>query len=318
MKALVYRRFGTADVLEWVDDWPYPQLSAGSVLVRTVAGSVNPKDVLVRKGKFRHSFARDPLPRASGLDVAGRVVAVGDNVTEFSVGDAVFGMTNHFSGGVHVEVACFDRGEVQHAPANLSLEMAAAVPLAAQTAFQAIRDCCAPSEGQRILINGASGGVGHYAVQIAKAMGLEVHGVCGPRNIDFVKSLGADVVHDYSRQPAVKIGSQFDAVFDVFGKFTRSMFSGQLTPRGVYVSTVPKPQTLAGELVARLGLNKTSRLVQVRSDARDLLQLKQWIEQGLLRPHVQKTYPVTEAADAHRQIESRHTVGKVCLTFGAG
>ena len=165
------------------------------------AGSVNPKDVLLRKGKFSRTLARDPLPRASGLDVAGRVVAVGARVSEFAVGDAVYGMTNHFAGGVHVEVAAFRRGELQHAPSNLSLETAAAVPLAAQTALQALRDCGSVSPGHRLLINGASGGVGHFAVQIAKAMGAEVHAACGPAHVEFVESLGADTVYDYTRQP---------------------------------------------------------------------------------------------------------------------
>ncbi|MDN3517532.1 NAD(P)-dependent alcohol dehydrogenase [Aquisalimonas lutea] len=317
MKALVYRRFGAADVLEWVDDWPYPELSGDTVLVETVAGSVNPKDVLMRTGKFRRTLARDPLPRASGLDVSGRVVAVGERVSGFSVGDAVFGMTNHFSGGVHVEVARFQQGEIQHAPENVSLEAASAVPLAAQTALQALRDCCAVTKGQRVLINGASGGVGHFAVQIARAMGLETHAVCGPSNVDFVKSLGADAVYDYTNTPAVEVRSRFDAVFDVFGKFTGSMFSDQLERGGVYVSTVPKIPTLGGELVARLGVKTSSRLVQVQSNSQDLLQIKTWIEQGLLQPHVQRSFPVEDAAQAHRQIESKRTVGKVCIALGA-
>lgn len=315
MKALVYKRFGSADVLEWVDDWPYPELCAETVLVETVAGSVNPKDALLRKGKFSRTFARDPLPRASGLDVSGRVVEVGEKVSDFSVGDPIFGMTNRFAGGVHVEVAQFQQGEIQHAPANIPFAAAAAVPLAAQTALQALRDCCAVNSGQRVLINGASGGVGHFAVQIAKAMGLETHAVCGPSNVDFVKSLGADAVYDYNNQPADQIRSRFDAVFDVFGNFTRSMFSEQLEQGGVYVSTVPKIPTLGGELVARLGVNTSSRLVQVQSNSQDLLQLKMWIEQGLLQPHIQKSFSVKDAANAHRQIESKHTVGKVCISF---
>jgi NADPH:quinone reductase-like Zn-dependent oxidoreductase len=315
MKALVYRKFGPAEVLEWVDDWPYPKLTEGTVLVETVAGSVNPKDVLLRKGKFRRTLARDSLPRASGMDVSGRVVAVGENVSGFALGDPVYGMTNHFAGGVHVEVARFHQTEIQHAPANISLEAASAVPLAAQTALQALRDCCVVKNGHKVLINGASGGVGHFAVQIAKVMGAETHAVCGPSNVDFVKSLGADAVYDYATQPASLIKAQFDAVFDVFGKFTRAMFSDQLCPGGVYISTVPKFVTIGGELIARLGVNKSSRLVQVRSSSEDLLQLKMWIEQGLLHPHIQKFYLIKDAALAHKQIESRHTIGKVCITF---
>jgi NADPH:quinone reductase-like Zn-dependent oxidoreductase len=315
MKALIYKKFGPADVLEWVDDWPYPELTEDTVLVATVAGSINPKDVFVRKGKFSRTLARDPLPRASGLDMSGRVAAVGANVPGFTVGDPVFGMTNHFAGGVHVEVARFHPSEIQHAPSNISFEAASCVPLAAQTALQALRDCCALAGGQKILVNGASGGVGHFAVQIAKTMGAQVHAVCGPSNVDFVKSLGADAVYDYTKQPATRIDSRFDSVFDVFGKFTKSAFSRQLEGGGIYVSTVPKPATLGGELLARLGVSTTSRLVQVKSQADDLLQLKEWIEQGMVYPHVDRAYSVHEASDGHKHVESKHTVGKVCISF---
>lgn len=315
MKALIYKAFGSADVLEWVDDWPRPEVTEDTVLVETAAGSINPKDVLLRKGKFSRTLARDPLPRASGLDVSGRIVAVGAKVSGFAVGDPVFGMTNHFAGGVHVEVATFHPGEIQHIPSNISFEAASCVPLAAQTALQAIRDCCAVEGGHTILVNGASGGVGHFAVQIAKALGAKVHAVCGPGNVDFVKSLGADAVYDYARQPATRIDARFDSVFDVFGKFTKSAFARQLAGGGIYVSTVPKPVTLAGELLARVGVSGKSRLVMVKSRADDLLQLKEWIEQGMVNPHVERSYPVHDAAAAHLHVESKHTVGKVCITF---
>jgi len=315
MKALIYRRFGAPDVLEWTEDWPEPELSARSVLIRASAGGINPKDVLLRKGKFSKTLARDPLPRVSGLDVAGEIIAVGPDIDDFSVGDLIYGMTNNFAGGVHSEIAKLYQTEICHAPSNISIQEAACVPLAAQTALQALRDCCKVKEGYKVLINGASGGVGHFAVQIARALGAQVHAVCGSGNLDFVKSLGAEAVYDYTSQPATRIDSRFDAVFDVFGKFAKSAFAKQLAKGGIYVSTVPKPVTLGGELLARLGLSGTSRLVQVESRTEDLLQLKQWIEQGMVHPHVDRAYPVHEAADAHRHVESRHTVGKVCVTF---
>ena len=315
MKALIYRKFGPPEVLEWVDDWPEPLPAATDVLVKSVAGGVNPKDVLVRKGWFRRTLARTPLPRVSGLEVSGEVVAVGAAVQAFAVGDRVFGMTNAFAGGVHAELAKFDHGEIFHCPANISMEEAAAVPLAAQTALQALRDCCALKSGDRILINGASGGVGHFAVQIARALGAEVHAVCGPGNVPFVKSLGAEAVYSYADRSAPQIDLGFDAVFDVFGKFKRSAFAKQLGSRGIYVSTVPKPATLWAEGLARAGIFKTGRLVQVRSCSQDLKCLKAWIEGGTLRPHLEKSYPVQQAADAHRHIESKHTVGKICIVF---
>lgn len=317
MKALIYRRFGPPEELEWVDDWPDPEPGDDTVLVRTVAGSVNPKDILLRKGKFSRTMARDPLPRASGLDAAGHVVAVGSSVSGFEVGDPVFGMTNRFSGGVHVEIASFRADELGHAPDTIPLEEAAAVPLAAQTALQALRDVWGGAKGGRVLINGASGGVGHFAVQIAKALGAEVHAVCSQRNVAFVRGLGADAVYDYQRRPATAIDETFDAVFDVFGRETKSAFKRQLAGGGAYISTVPKAATIGGELLATLGLSKRSRLVIVKSRDDDLAQLAAWIDDGQLSPHVERFFAVEAAANAHRHVERKHTVGKVCLRFPA-
>jgi len=313
MKALIYRRFGSPDELEWTDDWPEPTLSAQSVLIKAMAGGINPKDALLRKGKFSKTVARDPLPRVPGMDVAGKIIAVGSEVYDFSVGDLVFGMTNNFAGGVHAEIAKLHQTEIFKAPSNISIEEASCVPLAAQTALQALRDCCKIREGHKVLINGASGGVGHFAVQIAKAMGAEVHAVCGPKNVQFVESLGADNTYSYTDRPATDIDILFESVFDVFGKFTRSVFAGQLGKNGIYVSTVPQGATLFAEMIARLGISKASRLVVVRSRSDDLKQIKKWIENGLIVPHLEKTYLSNQASDAHRHIESKRTVGKICI-----
>ncbi len=315
MKALVYRDFGSADCLEWSSDWQPPELAPGCLLVRTRAGSVNPKDVLLRKGMFSRTLARDPLPRIAGLDAAGEVIAVADDVTGYEVGDRVFGMTNHFAGGVHAEVCRFHQSELARMPDGLSFAAAASVPLAAQTALQALRDCADLQPGERVLINGASGGVGHFAVQIAKELGAEVHGVCGPDNVGFVESLGADAVYNYREQPAHKVALAFDVVFDVFGKLSRPAFARQLGRKGIYISTVPKLATFLGEGLARTGFSKRSRLVEVRSRHRDLVLLGGWIEEGSVVPHVQQVYPVTAAADAHRHVETKHTLGKVCIEF---
>lgn len=318
MKALVYKKFGPPEELEWFDGWPEPDVSPNHVLVRVKAGGLNPKDILLRKGKFSRTLARDPLPRVSGLDMAGEVVAVGANVAGFATGDRVYGMTNRFSGGVHAELALLHESEISLAPKTLSLVEASVVPLAAQTALQALRDCCGIKKGQALLINGASGGVGHFAVQIAKLSGAEVHAVCGPDNTAFVKSLGADRAYSYRDRPASSIERSFDAVFDVFGKQTRRAFARQLGKHGIYVSTVPKRQTLLGEALARIGFSEKSRLVLVRSNSKDLQQLREWIDAGVLRPFLEKTWPVEQASDAHRHIESRHTVGKVAIRIGGG
>ena len=317
MKALIYRKFGGPEVLEWVDDWPDVSSGPSEILVRTVAGGLNPKDALLRKGMFSKTYAKEPLPRVSGHDAAGHVIRVGKNVSGYSVGDTVFGMANHFSGGVHAEFARFDADEIAPAPSTISLVEASSVPLAALTALQAVRDYCKVVAGHRVLVNGASGGVGHFAVQIAKALGAEVHAVCSARNIEFLASIGADVVHDYGVVPAPDIDESYDSVFDVFGKFTRKPFRKQLGRTGVYVSTVPKLATIAAEVFGRIGIRKNARLIQVNSNSADLEQLRQWIDAGLVRPHVEKVYPVEQASDAHRHIESKRTVGKIVLSIAA-
>jgi NADPH:quinone reductase-like Zn-dependent oxidoreductase len=312
MKALVYKRFGPPEVLEWVGDRPQPETGRGQTLVRVAAGSVNPKDVLLRKGRFR-LLAREPLPRGTGLDAAGEVVAVGEGVEGLRPGDRAFGMSNRFCGGVLAEFALFEQDEVALAPAGLTGTEAAAVPLAALTALQALRDLCHLEPGMTVLVNGASGGVGHFAVQIARILGARVHAVCGPRNSGFVESLGADAVHRYSDRPANAIAQRFDAVFDVFGNYDRPAFRQQLGSKGAFVSTVPCRATLLAEMRARLGLSRRSRLVLVRSNAGDLAQLAGWIADGKLAPRVERVYPMEAAAEAHRHVESRHTVGKVVI-----
>jgi NADPH:quinone reductase-like Zn-dependent oxidoreductase len=249
------------------------------------------------------------------MDAAGEVIAAALDVTDLAVGDTVFGMTNRFAGGVHAEITAFRRDEVCRSPRNLSPEEAACVPLAAQTALQALRDCCRIQAGQRVLINGASGGVGHFAVQIARILGAEAHAVCGPDNRSFVESLGAHAVYTYTDHPATGIETPFDAVFDVFGNYARPAFARQLGSRGVYVSTVPKPATIWAETLARTGISTSGRLVAVRSCASDLNQIRIWIEDGRMMPRLDQVYPVSRAADAHRHVESRHTAGKVCIRF---
>ncbi len=313
MKAIIYRAFGSPNVLEWVDDWPCPAVAEGEVLVRVRAGSLNPKDVLLRKGKFRPLLDRSALPRVSGLDMAGVVEKVGAGVTAFQPGDAVFGMTNRFQGGVHAELAVLGQDEIAHMPAGLTFNEAAAMPLAGLTALQALRDCAGLSVGQRVLINGASGGVGHFAVQIARIMGCRITAVCGEHNLGFVSGLGAEHPVDYQQTPAPAISGSFDCVFDVFGQYRARDFADTLAPGGVYVNTIPKRTTLIAEARARLGLGRRSRLVIVHSNSADLNVLGQWITEGRLSPYVEKVYPFYHMEDAHRHIETRHTRGKVVL-----
>jgi NADPH:quinone reductase-like Zn-dependent oxidoreductase len=317
MKALAYRRFGSPDVLEWAEGWSRPTPAEGQVLVRVAAGSVNPKDVLLRQGRFHRTLARDPLPRVTGLDAAGKVAEVGDGVDDLAPGDGVFGMSNRFCGGVLAEYALFDRQELGRAPECLSPVESAAVPLAALTALQALRDLGRLEPGQSLLINGASGGVGHFAVQIGRIMGADVHAVCGPSNAGFVTQLGAAQVHDYSEASPGAIDHGFNVVFDVFGNLDPRLMARQLGREGIFISTVPRGRTIGREMLARLGLGRR-RLVLVRSRRDDLERLGCWIDRGALRPHIDRVYAPENGAEAHRHVERKHTAGKVVIALPDG
>ncbi len=314
MKAVVYNEFGKPGVLKLSDNWPKPEIDDDSVLIQTLAGSINPKDVMLRRGKFK-LIVYKPLPRVTGLDISGKIVAIGKNISHFSIGDLIYGMTNKFAGGVHSEFALLKSGELAKAPTNLSAEEASAIPLAAQTALQALRDHCKIKPGQTILINGASGGVGHFAVQIAKILGAQVHAICGPSHIDFVSSLGADQVYDYSRTTPKSIKASFDAVFDIFGNRSRRDFKHQLSKKGVFVTTVPNLAVILKQGLSLIGIMPQTQIVFVKSNKENLEQIKDWVEKNLLKPHIDKVYSAIDADKAHAHVEGKHTTGKVVLSF---
>ncbi|MFT5571851.1 MAG: NADPH:quinone reductase-like Zn-dependent oxidoreductase [Cryomorphaceae bacterium] len=317
MKACIYKKFGKESVLEWVDDWPTPVCDADSLLIEVAASSINPKDGFLRRGKFSSTLARDPLPRLTGLDLSGTVIEVGANVSHFRLGDAVIGMTNNFSGGVLGHYAVLKESEAGKAPTSIPLYAAASIPLAAQTAFQALRNICAVTQGSKVLITGASGGVGHFAIQIAKQLGAHVHGVCGSDNIDFVASIGADKVFDYKTRNLLELDEHYDAIFDSAGRYQRSDFSQQLRKSGVFVSTVPTGKSLFMEFAARLGISNKERLVAVHSLRSDLEQLAQWVDEKKIVPHIQKVYYPIEIGAAHLQIQSGHTRGKIVISLNS-
>ncbi len=318
MEACIYKKFGKENVLEWVDGWPKPECKPDSVIIEVAAISINPKDALLRKGKFSRTLARDPLPRLTGLDGSGVVVEVGENVSRIEVGDAVFGMTNNFSGGVLGAFAEFKETEVAKAPGTISLVEAASIPLAAQTALQALRDICGISRDKKVLITGASGGVGHFAIQIARRLGAEVHGICSTDNIEFVSSLGANCIYDYKKNEPVAIDDQYDAIFDAAGRYEREYFSKQLGKNGIFVTTVPTGKSLLSELLARLKVRIKNRLVFVHSSHKDLNQLSDWVDSKKLFTHIQKVYDKNEIVEAHTQIQSGHTRGKIVVSTQPG
>ena len=312
-RRVIYSKFGRPDVLEVVNDSELPQISEYEVIIRNSAVSVNPKDTLLRKGKFSKTLGRDPLPRGTALDASGIVIRVGSKVSSLSEGDCVFTMTNRFCGGLLADYISVPETEVAVAPQTISLSDSASMPLAALTALQGLRDCGGLKSGSSILIIGAAGGVGHFACQIAVSMGAEVTAVCSKKNRSYTESLGVSEVVCYDEVDILNLRSSFDLIFVVSGRYQPKQFKSVLTNFGIFVSTVPKPSSIFGELLSRLYISQRSRLVIVNSNSNDLRLLAAMVDAGQLKPTISNRYILAEVALAHHQMETGHTLGKIVI-----
>jgi NADPH:quinone reductase-like Zn-dependent oxidoreductase len=319
MKAFVSDRYGSPDVMR-LQDVDKPELTEESALVRVRATSVNAFDWHMLRGKpylarIGEGFL-SPKTTILGLDVAGIVETVGANVTHIQPGDRVFGSRT----GAFAE---FISGRnMVPMPEGATFEQAAAVPTAGQTALVGLRDKGEIQAGQRVLINGAGGGVGTFAVQIAKALGADVTAVTSTKNVEMVSSIGADRVIDYTREDFTRGAQRYDLIFDVGGNRSLSRTRRVLTPEGTLVLVAPGRGQWIGPIVRILGAVVTSRLgrQQVRPFlapvSRDnLLILKELIEAGKVTPVIDRTYPFDEIPEAVRHLESGHVAGKVVITF---
>jgi NADPH:quinone reductase-like Zn-dependent oxidoreductase len=312
MHAVVIDRYGGADVLR-PTEVPRPVPTRGQVLVRTRFIGVNPKDVIVRKGKFKVATGKR-FPLLVGHDIAGEVVEAGVGA-DLPVGASVFGMINDFAGRAYAEYAAVDARSLALAPTSVPLRTAAAVPLAAQTALQALRDEGRVKPGQHVLVNGASGGVGVFAVQLAKLLGAEVTAVCSARNTDLVRDLGADHVVDYATTELTSLPTRFDTVFDVFGNYRFDTLRPLLKARGAYVHTIPSGRILR-DVARTLLRSQRARLVVVRSRRAQLEWLRGYIDSGALRVVLDRSFALNDAAEAHRYMETKRARGKVVLEVG--
>jgi NADPH:quinone reductase-like Zn-dependent oxidoreductase len=317
MRAIVQRAYGTADVLE-LRDIAEPTPGPHDVLVAVHAASVNHGDLLMTSGRpylVRAALGlRRPRVAVRGRDLAGRVEAVGAAVTRFRPGDDVYAETTT---GSFAELACVPERLLAHKPANLSFEQAAAVPLAAVTALQGLRDIGGVQPGQAVLINGASGGVGTFAVQIAKAMGADVTGVCSSRNVDLVRSLGADHVIDYTREDFTRSGQRYDVILDLAGRHPLAACRGALTPTGTLVLVSGHGGSVLGPLgrYARAlawspFVPQRLRVHAAKPSRIDLDALTALIEAGAVTPAIEATHELADTAAAIRHLSEAHARAK--------
>lgn len=311
MKAAIYRKFGASNVLE-VTEVANPEPGLGEMLIKVEAAALNPKDVLLRKGKMKAMNARG-WPKPVGHDVAGTVSNVGPGVDGFNPGDRVFGMVNGRRLSTCAEHCLLRQDEAATMPETISFAEAAAIPLAAQTAAQALRDNAGLKPGQSVLINGASGGVGTFAVQIAKAMGAEVTAVSSEANRELLLSLGADHWIDYKTTDILKPSQPYDVFFDVFGNKSFATAKPALKKNGCYITTVPSPAAVVKHLLGSVLPGKSGKLVVVKSKTADLQFLRSLYEQQLLKPVIDSKWPLTDIAKAQEKIETKRARGKVIV-----
>jgi NADPH:quinone reductase-like Zn-dependent oxidoreductase len=322
MKAIVQERFGPPDVLRLVDT-DAPEVGAHDALIRVHAAALNPADWHILRGdplvaRLMGVGLTKPKERVAGIDAAGVVEAVGANVRGLRPGDEVLG----FCRGAFAEYACAAADMLVPKPASLTFEKAAAVPIAATTALRGIRDVGKVKAGQQVLVNGAGGGVGTFAVQIAAALGAEVTGVCSTGNVELVRSLGAGHVVDYTTQDFTEGLTRYDVILDNVSSLPLAQLRGALTPKGTLVlNGGGSPGHVFGPVagilkavVANLFVSQRLRPLPSKQKREELLAVTELIEGGKLTPIVDRTYPLADIAEGLRHVEQGHARGKVVVT----
>jgi NADPH:quinone reductase-like Zn-dependent oxidoreductase len=322
MKAMVYENYGPPEVLH-LKEVEKPTFNEDEVLVKAYAASINAGDW--------HLLTADPFPlrltgvglfkpknKILGADIAGCIEAVGRNVTRFRPGDAVFGDIFGLGSGSFAEYASVPESALALKPSNVSFEEAAAVPVAAVTALQGLRDQGHIQPGQKVLINGASGGVGTFAVQIAKAFGAEVTAVCSTRNLEMAHSIGAEHVIDYTKEDFTQNGRLYDLILAVNGYQPLSAYRRALTPHGIYVFVGGLPAQTFQSLFLGPFMSKSDgrkmTSVMKKANQKDLLVIRKLLEKGKIKPVIDQTFPFSKTAEAFQYFEKGHARGKVVIT----
>ena len=321
MKAIVYTKYGSPDVLE-LKEVEKPTPKENEVLIKVRAASVNPLDWHYLRGKplfmrLMGAGLLKPKNKILGVDIAGRVETVGRNVKQLQPGDEVFG-GGEFLGGF-AEYVCVSENKLALKPANITFEEAAAVPIAAVTALQGLRDKGQIQQGQKVLINGAGGGVGTFAVQIAKSFGAEVTGVCSTSKVEIVRSIGADRVIDYTQEDFTKNGQRYNLIIDAAAYRSILDQKRALSPKGIYVMVGGSMARMFQVLFLRPWISMTGSkkigVMLANINKKDLVFMKELLEAGKVVPVIDRRYPLSEVAEAIRYLEEGHARGKVIITF---
>jgi NADPH:quinone reductase-like Zn-dependent oxidoreductase len=324
MKAITYHNYGSPDVLK-CEEIEKPTAGNNEVLIKVRAASVNPLDWHFMRGTPYivriMAGLRKPKVTRLGVDVAGQVEAVGRNVTQFKPGDEVFGACR----GAFAEYVCTSESALAMKPDNVTFEQAASVQVAALTALQGLREKGRIQLGQKVLINGAAGGVGTFAVQIAKSFGAEVTGVCSTRNVEMVRSIGADHVIDYTQEDFIKTGQRYDLFFDCFADHSLSACRRVLNSKGIYIAVGGPGGSTIGLLARWITALVLSRFVSqkfvsfmAKSSKEDLTIMRELMVAGKVTPVIDKRYRLSEVPEAIRYLEEGHARGKVVITLESG
>lgn len=312
MQAAVIRKYGDPKVL-CIESMPEPKPRPNEIKIKVMSSSVNPVDWKVRSGSIA-VLSGWRFPRILGADFSGEVVACGSGVENHKPGDAVFGFSSAITqAGAYAEYMCCPVSRLAKKPEALSHTLAAAVPLAGLTAYQALYKYGNMQPGMRVLVTGATGGVGHFAVQVAKAAGCEVWGVCHSRNAELARTFGCHEVLPYDQIDHTRKKQRYDLIFDAAAKYGYFACRSRLTEKGVFVSTLPIFSVLVMHAVSVLSIGRKGRFIPVGANVADLESLARLCNEGSVKPFVENVFPLSQIADAHALSETEKVRGKIVI-----
>ena len=313
MKAVVINRFGDPDVFEFTEV-NTPVIKENELLIEVNGGSLNPIDWKQRRGNHRFIFGAD-FPIILGYDVSGVVVKTGNKIKNFTAGDKVCGVLNNSYGGGLGKYAKGEEKCFTHVPDSLPLTDLAVLPLAGLTALQVLRDKAQLSKGKKLLLIGAAGGVGHYALQIASIYGADIHAVCSDSHSKFIHRLVNCRIIDYKKIDISRLSERFDIIFDAIGSYSFPKFKHLLRPGGIHVNILPRPKIILYKFLSLFSNGKKSRTHLMQHKPADLELLVKWVVEGKLKICIDKEFPWKQISDAHAYMEKGHTEGKILIRY---